>query len=400
LHNGWKFAAALIGILASGAAAAAEKKYAPGVSDTEIKIGQTMPYSGPASAYGAMGQMQQAYVAQLNERGGINGRKLTLISLDDGYSPPRSIEQTRRLVEQDGVAFIFGSVGTAPDSATYKYLNSRGVPQLLLPGGADKFNDPKDSPWTTTMYPSYRFEGSIYAKYILKTAPDAKIAVIYQNDDFGRGYLAGFNDALGDKAKSMVVGTSSYELTDPTIDSQMVAFKSAGATTLVAFATPKFGVQMLRALSNMDWHPLFMVCSTLTSISAVLEPAGVDKAVGLISAVANKTPSDPAWKDDPDVKEYLAFMKARVPNLNPDDYGTIAAYWGIRSLIEILSRCGDDLSRENILKMATNFSAQIPLLLPGISIKVTPADYNAFDALQLQRFDGARWVRFGDPIRR
>ncbi len=374
-------------------AAAQEKKYSPGASDTEIKIGHTIPYSGPVSAYGSAGRALAGYFKMLNSQGGINGRQINFISLDDAYSPPKTVEQTRKLVEQDQVLLIFGNVGTPTNTAIHKYLNSKKVPQLMISTGASKFNDTAGFPWTTPLYPSYHLEQKIYAQHILKHRPDAKIGVIYPNDDFGKDHLAGLKEALGAKGKAMLVAEQSYETTDPTIDSQIIALKASGATVFVNISTPKFAAQAIRKAKDIGWAPLHLVVNASSSISSVLVPAGLENSVGLITAAFIKTTSDPAWADDADVKDYVAFMKKWVPQDNPDDAFCAMGFLAASVLRDVLTRAGDDLTRENVMKMAKSIDGlRPPLMLPGIALKTTPQDVAAYSNLRLQRFDGTRWV--------
>ncbi len=380
-------------------AAAAEKHYGPGVSDSEIKIGQTMPYSGPASSYGTQGKAEAAYFAMLNAQGGVNGRKIELISLDDGYSPPKTLEQTRRLVEQENVLADIGALGTPTNSAIHKYLNGKGVPHLLVSTGASKWNDRGHFPWTTPFYPAYETEAEIYGKYLVKNKPDAKIAVLFQNDDFGKDYVRGLKKGLGDKAATMIVKEVSYETTDPTIDSQIVSLQASGADTFVNIAIPKFAAQGIRKVYDIGWKPLHIIGSIASSIGAVLEPAGLEKSVGLITAVAWKTPGDPTWNDDKGMQDYLAFLKQWYPEANPADAGNAVGYTMAQLTTLILKNCGDDLTRENLLKQATNLKdVELPLLLPGIKVTFTPDNVAGFHQLRTQRFDGKSWVLFGDVI--
>ncbi len=379
-------------------AAQAQKKYGPGVSDSEIKIGQTMPYSGPASAYGSQGRATLAYFKMLNAKGGINGRKINLLSMDDGYSPPKTIEQTRRLVEQDEVLAIMNPLGTPTNSATHKYLNQNKVPQLLISSGASKWNDPKNFPWTTPFFPPYVEEGIIYGKHIVQNFPNAKIAVISQNDDSGRDYVKGFKLGLGAKA-SQIVKELTYEVTDATVDSQVIDLKTTGADALFMMATPKFGAQVIRKVAELGWKPNFYVVSVASSQGAVLEPAGLQNAVGLITAMALKLAGDPTWDNDPGMKEFLAFMKQWHPEGNPVDSSVVLGYVSGQMIELILKNCGDNLTRENVMKQATNIRNQtFGLLLPGVTVNVTPDDFSTFSTFRTARFDGKRWAIFGEPI--
>jgi ABC-type branched-subunit amino acid transport system substrate-binding protein len=384
--------------LTATAALAGEKKYDSGASDTEIKIGQTMPYSGPASGYGTQGRAELAYWKMVNSKGGINGRKVTLLSMDDAYSPPKTVEQTRKLVEQEEILADIGSLGTPTNSAIQKYLNSKKVPHILISTGAGKWNDPKNFPWTTPFYPPYEQEAKIYAKYVLRELPAAKIGVIYQNDDFGKDYLRGFKEGLGDKA-SLIVKEMSYEVSEPTIDSLLVSLKAEGVDTLLTIATPKFGAQAIRKVADLVWKPTHFMVSVASSIGGVLQPAGVEASTGLITALAFKVVGDPAWNDDPGVKDYLAFMKEWYPEGNPIDGSNQVGYSSAMMAEIILKNCGDELTRDNVLKQATNLShVSLPLLLPGITVTVTPDNYATFDTFRLARFDGTTWKFFGSNI--
>ncbi len=388
--------------LTAHSAAHAQKTYGPGVTDTEIKLGQTMPYSGPASALGVVGKAHVAYFAMVNANGGVNGRKINLLSLDDGYSPPKTVEQTRRLVEADNVLAIFGSLGTAPNTAIHKYLNTRKVPHLFIATNLMRWADPEHFPWTIQApRPPFRLDARFFADYILKTRPNAKIAVLYQNDDFGKDYLAGLKDSLGEKARTMIVAEASYELTDPTVEPQITVLKDSGADTFVEITTPKFGAQAIRRVYDIGWKPLHLTVFTATSIAAVLRPAGLEKAVGLISSAVAKDPGDPQWRDDPAVKEYLAWSRQWYPDGDPYDWSNVIAYSSAQLMVHVLKACGDDLTRENLLRRATDIkNLQLPMMLPGIRINTGPHDYLPVEQAQLIRFDGERWVRLGDIVGR
>ncbi|MGY3587520.1 ABC-type branched-subunit amino acid transport system substrate-binding protein [Bradyrhizobium sp. USDA 4341] len=391
-------AVAALSLVSTSAVLAADKKYDPGASDTEIKIGQTMPYSGPASAYGTQGRAEAAYWKMINSQGGINGRKITLLSMDDGYSPPKTVEQTRKLVEQDEILANIGSLGTPTNSSIQKYLNGKKIPHLLISTGASKWNDPKEFPWTTPFYPPYAQEAKIYAKYIAKELPNAKIGVIYQNDDFGKDYLKGFKEGLGEKA-GLIVKELSYEVTDPTIDSQIVNLKATGADVLMTITTPKFGAQAIRKVADLGWKPTHFIVSVASSIGGVLEPAGLEASTGLMTALATKVVGDPAWDTDKGVQDYLAFMKQWYPEGNPIDGSNQIGYLSAQFTAIILKNCGDVLTRENLLKQATNLSkVSLPLLLPGITVSVSPTDYSTFDTFKLAKFDGKTWKFFGENI--
>ncbi|UGA41008.1 ABC transporter substrate-binding protein [Bradyrhizobium quebecense] len=391
-------AVAALSLVSASAVLAADKKYDPGASDTEIKIGQTMPYSGPASAYGTQGRAEAAYWKMINSQGGINGRKITLLSMDDGYSPPKTVEQTRKLVEQDEILANIGSLGTPTNSSIQKYLNGKKIPHLLISTGASKWNDPKEFPWTTPFYPPYAQEAKIYAKYVAKELPNAKIGVIYQNDDFGKDYLKGFKEGLGEKA-GLIVKELSYEVTDPTIDSQIVNLKATGADVLMTITTPKFGAQAIRKVADLGWKPTHFIVSVASSIGGVLEPAGLEASTGLMTALATKVVGDPAWDTDKGVQDYLAFMKQWYPEGNPIDGSNQIGYLSAQFTAIILKNCGDVLTRENLLKQATNLSKiSLPLLLPGITVSVSPTDYSTFDTFKLAKFDGKTWKFFGENI--
>ncbi|HVR58444.1 MAG TPA: ABC transporter substrate-binding protein [Pseudolabrys sp.] len=379
-------------------AANAQKKYDPGASDTEIKVGQTMPFSGPASAYSSIGKAQAAYFKMINEQGGINGRKINLIQYDDAYSSPKAVEQVRKLVESDEVLLTFQIVGTPSNAAVQKYLNSRKVPQLFAATGASRFTDPRNFPWTISNDPSNLVEGRIYGQYILKEHPNAKIGVLYQNDDFGKDFLNGIRAGLGDKAVKMVVAEASYEVTDPTVDSQIFKIKDAGADLFFSATTPKQAAQAIRKIAEIGWHPVQIVNVKAASVGAVLKPAGLENARGLISTNYGKEPLDPQWKDDPGLKRYLAFMEKYYPdgdlNSNFNTYGYSAA----QLLAHVLQQCGDDLTRENVMKQATSLKDVAgDLALPGIKVNTSPTDYRVRKQMQMMRFNGERWELFG-PI--
>ncbi len=372
---------------------------APGVTKDEIKIGQTMPYSGPASAYGAIGKAELAYFKMINDQGGVNGRKINLLSLDDGYQPPKTVEQIRRLVEQEEVAFIFQSLGTPTNSAIHKYLNDRKVPHLFVATGATKWADPQHFPWTMGWQPNYQTESHIYAKYILANKPDAKIGILYQNDDYGKDYVIGLKDALGAKYAAMVVKEVSYETSDPTIDSQIVTLQASGADVFLNVTTPKFAAQAIRKAYDIGWRPLQFLNNVSISVGAVLEPAGLEKSVGLITADYRKDASDARWKDDPGYMQWLAFMQKYMPDAdlkeNEYPYGMMTAM----TLVQVLKQCGDDLSRANIMKEAANLKdLELPMLLPGITVNTAPDNFSPIKQMQLQRFNGKSWELFGDVI--
>jgi len=391
-------AALMIGsLLVASDAALAEKKYGPGVTDTEIKIGQTMPYSGPLSAAATIGRAELAYFDMINAEGGVNGRKIRLISLDDGYNPAKTVEQTRKLVEEEGVLLLFGSLGTPTNTAIHKYVNAKQVPHLFPQTGATKWGDPKNFPWTMGgLLLPYQIEGRIYARYVLQTKPNARIAVLYQNDDFGKDYVKGFKDGLGDKAMRMIVAEASYEVTDPTLDSQVVSLQASGADTLLDVTTPKASVQTIRKVYEIGWKPLHIIRGPGTSVGAVLAPAGLEKSVGLISAASYKDPTDPAWKADPAMKQWLAWMRAYYPQGDVTDDQNVNAYVDAQVLVEVLRQCGDDLTRENVMRQAANLrNLELDMLLPGIRINTSPTDYFPIEQAQMRRFDGKEWMLFG-----
>jgi ABC-type branched-subunit amino acid transport system substrate-binding protein len=379
--------------------AAAQKKYGPGVSDTEIKIGQTNPYSGPASAYASNGKTEAAYFNMINEQGGINGRKIKFISLDDGYSPPKTVEQIRKLVEQEEVLLVYAPLGTPPNTAIHQYMNAKKVPQLFVATGATAWGDPQHFPWTMGWQPSYQTEARIYAKYLLETKPDAKVGILYQNDDYGKDYLKGFKDGLGDKAAKMIVSEVSYVVGDPTVDSQIVTLKGSGADTFFNIATPKFAAQAIRKAYDIDWHPLQFLNNVSNSVGAVLTPAGLEKSVKLVSTVYYKDPSDLQWQDDPELKEWKAFMAKYNKDTDPTDNNAVLAYARAFTLVQVLKQCGDDLTRENVMKQAANLKdLRAPMLLPGITINTSPTDFFPIKQMQLEQFDGKSWVLFGKII--
>lgn len=390
---------AAMSALAAHSFAAVAQAQTPGVTATEIKFGQTMPYSGPASAFAGSGRTQTAYFQQLNERGGINGRKLNLVSLDDAYSPPKTLEQTRKMVEQDNVAFIFASLGTTPNRAIAKYLNARKVPQLLIGTTATGFADPKNLPWTLGIMPTGEIEAELYAKYILQEKPGAKIGVLYANDDVGKTYLAGLKAGLGEKAKETIVAEQSYELTDASIDSQIISLKAKGADVLFNTAHPKFVTQAIRKVNELGWNPLHIVVNTSSSIGMTLQPAGLDKAVGIVSAQYMKDPSDPQWASDPAMVEWLAFMKKYNPEGNTKDYMMVLATTQAQVLEQILKNAGQDLSRENLMHTALSLKdLQMPLLIPGVKINTSPTDLQPIKQMQMMRFDGTKWQLFGSIL--
>ena len=383
--------------MAAGAVAGpalAQKKYDTGASDTEIKVGNIMPYSGPASAYGTIGRAEAAYFRMINEQGGINGRKIKFISYDDAYSPPKTVEQARKLVEGDEVLLIYQSLGTAPNSAIQKYMNARKVPQIFVATGATKWGDPKNFPWTMGFQPNYQSEGRIYAKYILDKHPAGKIAVLFQNDDYGKDVLKGVRDGLGDK-NAMIVAEMPYEPADPTVDSQIVRLKASGADIFINITTPKFAAQAIKKIAELNWHPVHFLTNVSASIGGVMKPAGYENDQGILSTAYLKDPKDPDWKNDPAMNEWRAFMTKWYPEGDQDDGATVFAYGVAKGLEQVLKQCGDDLTRENIMKQAANLNFEIGIYLPGTKIKTSPTDFAPIEQLQMQRFKGETWERFG-----
>ena len=375
--------------------AKAEKKYGPGASDTEIKIGNIMPYSGPASAYGVIGKTEAAYFNMINEKGGINGRKINFISYDDGYSPPKTVEQARKLVESDNVLMIFNPLGTPPNTAIQKYMNQKKVPQLFVATGATKWNDPKHFPWTMGWQPSYQAEGTIYAQYILKNKPNAKIAILYQNDDYGKDYLKGFMDGLGGKIKPVI--TLSYEVSDPTIDSQMTRLQASGADTFFNITTPKFAAMAIKKAAEIKWQPLHFLNNVSASVGAVMKPAGFDNAQGIISTGYLKDPTDPQWKDDAGFKNWSAFVDKYMPGGDKTNANLVYGYTVAQGLVEVLKKCGDNLTRENVMKQAASLKdAKFEMLLPGITVNTSATDFAPIQQEQLHKFTGDRWTLFGE----
>jgi branched-chain amino acid transport system substrate-binding protein len=393
--------AALLAVALASPAALAQKKYDPGASDKSIKIGNTNPYSGPASAYGTIGKAIGAYWKMVNDKGGVNGRMIEFISYDDGYSPPKTVEMARKLVEQDRVLLLFQTLGTPSNTAIHKYMNSKKVPQAFVATGATKWNDPRNFPWTMGWQPNYQTEGRIYAEHILKNNPKAKIGVLYQNDDYGKDYLKGFRDGLGDKAASMIVKEVSYEVTDPTVDSQMVQLQASGADTFFNITTPKFAAQAIRKAYDTGWKPTHYLNNVSASIGSVLKPAGLEKSVGLLSTQYYKDPNDPQWKDDPAIKEWQAFMAKYYPEGNLLDPFNQYAYLVSSTLHEVLKKSGDNLTRANVMKQAASLQGYRPDgLLPGIRINTGANDFAPIESEQLIRFTGERWERFGPIIGR
>src|SRR4029079_6362504 len=391
--------AAFVVLAASSNGAFAQKKYDTGATDTEIKIGNIMPYSGPASAYGVIGKTEAAYFKKINDAGGINGRKIHFISYDDAYSPPKTVEQARKLVESDEVLFVFNSLGTPPNSAIQKYMNSKKVPQLFVATGATKWNDPKDFPWTMGWQPNYQSESRIYAKYLLKEKTEDKIAILCQNDDYGKDYVKGLKDGLGAKAASMIVIEDGYETSEPTIDNHIVKFKCHDAHVFFNVTTPKFAAQAIKKMAEIGWKPLHLLNNVSSSIGSVMQPAGYENGQGIISAAYLKDVADPQWAYDPGMKEFLAFLEKDFPEGNKLDGSVIVGYGVAQTLVQVLKQCGDNLTRENVMKQAAslkNFRTEV--LLPGVMINTGPDDFAPISQLQLQRFKGEKWELFGDVI--
>ncbi len=390
---------ALAGILAIAFPAAAQKKYDPGATDTEIKIGNTNPYSGPASPYGTVGKTQVGYFRMINEQGGVNGRKINFITLDDAYSPPKTVEMVRRLVESDQVLLLFANVGTATNLAIHKYVNTKKVPHLFVSSGFSKWDDPKNFPWTMGWWPSYYIEGTIFGRYVLENVPNPKVGVLRQNDDAGKEYLAGFMHALGSQAKSIVVAEVTYESTDPTIDSQILQLAGSGANVFFNSGTPKFIAQAIRKARDIGWKPLQIVPSTGSSVKSALEPAGLENSIGIVTAQYLKDPTDPQWANDAEVAAWRTFMDRYYPEGSKVDYFNAYSYAVASSLVHVLKQAGDDLTRENIMRQASSMKdVQIPLLLPGIHLNTSPTDFAPIKQMQLARFNGKAWELFGPLI--
>ena len=393
------FSAALALLAATSSGALAQKKYDTGASDTEIKIGNIMPYSGPASAYGVIGKTEEAYFKKINAEGGINGRKINFISYDDAYSPPKTVEQARKLVESDEVLLIFNPLGTPPNTAIQKYLNTKKVPQLLVATGATKWNDPKEFPWTMGWQPNYQSESQIYAKYILKERPNAKIAILYQNDDYGKDYVKGLKDGLGAKAASMIILEESYEVSQPTIDSSIVKMKSSDADVFFNVTTPKFAAQAIKKMNEIGWKPMHFLNNVSVSIGAVMKPAGFENSQGIISSAWLKDPTDAQWKDDAGMKAWNEFLDKYYPEANRADANVVYGYTVAQGLEHILKKCGDNLTRENVMKQAASIKdLELGGFLPGIKANTSATDFAPVSQLQLMRFKGESWERFGEVL--
>ena len=389
--------ALLAGLLAASVATAAnaQKKYDPGATDTEIKVGNIMPYSGPLSAYATIGKTEAAYFRKINEEGGINGRKINFISYDDGYNPAKTVEQARKLVEDDEVLLIFNPLGTPGNTAIQKYMNAKKVPQLFVSTGAAKWNDPKNFPWTMGWQPNYQTEARIYAAYILKNHPGKTIAILYQNDDFGKDYVIGMRDGLGDQANKLIVVETSYETTSPTVDSQVVQIKAANPDILINISTPKFAAQAIKKISELKWKPVHFLTNVSGSIGGVMKPAGFENDQGILSTTYLKDPQDPQWKNDPGLNEWRAFMTKWYPEGDQQDAATVFAFGVAKGLEQVLRQCKDDLTRANVMKQAANLNFEIGIFLPGTRIKTSPTDYAPLEQLQMMRFKGESWELFG-----
>jgi branched-chain amino acid transport system substrate-binding protein len=395
----WLLAAAAAFSLLTTQGAFAQKKYDTGASDTEVKIGNVEAYSGPASAYGVIGKTEEAYFKMINDMGGVNGRKINFITYDDGYSPPKTVEQVRKLIESDEVLLIFNALGTPTQTAVQKYQNTKKVPQLFVATGASKWNDPKDFPWTMGWQPSYRVEARIFAKYILKEKPNAKVAVFYQNDDFGKDYVAGLKEVFGDKASSLIVAEESYETTEPSIDNHIVKLKGTGADVFVNITTPKFAAQAIKKMAELEWKPMHLLTDVSISIGSVMKPAGFEASEGILAADYRKDASDPQWKDSEDMKKFMAFIDKYMPGTNTSDANVIYGYAVAQTMVQVLKQCGDDLTRENVMKQAASLKDFTPdMLIPGIKINTSPTDFAPIKQLKMMQFKGGRWDTFGDVI--
>jgi branched-chain amino acid transport system substrate-binding protein len=391
--------AAVMAFAATSTAAFAQKKYDTGATDSEIKIGNIMPYSGPASAYGVIGKTEEAYFKMINDQGGINGRKVNFISYDDAYSPPKAVEQVRKLVESDEVLVVFNPLGTPSNTAIQKYLNAKKIPQLFVATGATKWNDPKGFPWTIGFQPSYQSEARIYAKWLMKEKPDAKVAILYQNDDFGKDYLKGTKDGLGAKAASTIIMEESYEVSEPSIDGHVVKIKAANPDVLLIYATPKFGAQTIKKTAELGWKPLQIITNVSISVGSVMQPAGFENAQGVLSAAYAKDGSDPQWANDPGMKKWSAFLDKYMPGADKTDNGLVYGYGAAQTLAKVLEMCGDDLTRANVMKQAASLKDFTPdTLLPGVKINTSATDFAPIAQLQMQRFKGQKWELFGDII--
>ncbi len=391
----WNFAAIGMAAALFALPAAAQKKYDPGADDKEIKIGQIGPYSGPASAYGTIGKAIGAYLDKVNAEGGVNGRKIKYIATDDGYNPAKTVEMARKLVEEEETLIVFNPLGTPSNTAIQKYMNTKKVPQLFVATGATKWGDPKNFPWTMGWQPTYQAEGKIYAAHILDTKPNAKIAVLMQNDDYGKDYLKGFEDGLGDKAKTMIVAKVTYEVTDPTVDSQMLTLKASGADVFFNITTPKFAAQAIKKAAEIGWKPVHYLNNVSASVSAVMTPAGLENGVGLLTSAYIKDPTDPQWANDKGYKDWVEWMKKYYPSGNLADGFNVYGYNVAQGLVQVLKQCGDNLTRENVMKQAASLDMTLPMLLPGVNVKTGPDDFYPIEREQMSRFDGKTWILFG-----
>jgi branched-chain amino acid transport system substrate-binding protein len=379
--------------------ARAAKQYGPGVSDSEIKIGNTGPYSGPLSNASSIPISTGAYFRMINDQGGVNGRKITWISYDDGYSPPKTVERTRKLVESDGVFIVAGSIGTPTNTAIWRYMNEKQVPQLFPGTGATKWDDPKGHPWTMAFFPSYRAEGSIYAGFILKHKPDAKIGLLYQNDDFGKDYVDGLLDGLGAKAASLIKLKTTYETTDPTVDSQILQMQAQGCDTLVCIAIPKFEAQAIKKAAEIEWKPLFITDGIAASVGAAFKPAGLENCKGIITDNAFKDPTDPTWENDAGYKWWIAFMNKYYPDGDKSDNGAVYGPSIAATVVQVLKQCGNDLTRDNVMRQAANLHQfELPMLQPGITVNTSPTNFDAIRQVRMERFDGKRFKTFGPVL--
>jgi branched-chain amino acid transport system substrate-binding protein len=394
----WLIATAATLALAASPALA-QKKYDPGASDREIKVGNTNPYSGPASAYGLIGKTIDAYFKKVNDDGGINGRKISFTSYDDAYSPPKTVEQVRKLVESDEVLLVFQTLGTPSNTAIHKYMNSKKVPQLFVATGATKWGDPKNFPWTMGWQPNYQSEGRIYAKYILEKHPNGKIGILYQNDDYGKDYMKGLKDGLGDKAKTMIVSEQPYEVADPTVDSQIINLKASGADIFFNVTTPKFAAQAIRKAGEIGWKPVHLLNNVSNSVGSVLKPAGLEHAKDVLSTFYTKDPTDPQWKDDQSYKEWLAFMDKYCGDCDKSSTFTVYGYSVAQTLVQALKQCGDELTRANVMKQAASLkNLELPMMLPGVKINTSPTDFFPIEQMRMARFNGTNWELFGEII--
>jgi branched-chain amino acid transport system substrate-binding protein len=392
-------AAAAVLTLFASQSAFAQKKYDTGASDSEIKIGNVEAYSGPASAYGIIGKTEDAYFKMVNEAGGVNGRKINFISYDDGYSPPKTVEQIRKLIESDEVFLVFNALGTPTQTAVQKYHNAKKVPQLFLATGASKWNDPKEFPWTMGFQPSYRVEARIFAKYILKEKPNAKVAIFYANDDFGKDYVTGIKEIFGDKASSLIIAEESYETTEPSIDSHIVKLKGTGADVFVNISTPKFAAQAIKKMAELEWKPMHLMTDVSISIGAVMKPAGLDASEGILSAGYLKDASDPQWKDDEGMKKFMAFIDKYMPGANISDANLVYGYAAAQTMVQVLKQAGDNLTRENVMKQAASLKDFTPdTLIPGIKINTSVTDFAPIEQLKMMQFKDGKWELFGDII--